>query len=118
MKWPSWFAKAHAPSVPVNATANAQPVAAKAAWPWLIREPFAGAWQQNREVAANTLLQNSVVFACVTLISQDLSKLRAQLRQRTANDTWRITRNPAYDPVLRKPNQYQSAMGAEFVDRR
>lgn len=110
MKWP-WLIKAQPPAVPANTQAHAQPVATPVQrWPWLIREPFSGAWQQNREVTQPVLAQNATVFACITLLAQDVAKLRAQLRQRTTNDVWKVASNSAYDPVLRRPNHYQSAM--------
>lgn len=75
-------------------------------WP-LVKESFTGAWQQNIEVKADTVLANHADFACRTLIASDISKLRIKLMQK--NDLiWEETTSAAYSPVLRKPNRYQT----------
>ena len=74
----------------------------------IIHEPFSGAWQRNIEVNADTALSYSAVYACVTLIASDIGKLRLRLVQQDSNGIWTETENPAYSPVLRKPNRYQT----------
>lgn len=76
-------------------------------WP-LIRESFTGAWQQNVEVKAATVQAHHAVFACQSLIASDISKLPCRLVQRDGDGIWGEVSNPAYSPVLRKPNAYQS----------
>lgn len=76
-------------------------------WP-LIRESYSGAWQQNVEINANTVLSYNAVFACQTLIASDISKLRVKLVQRGEGNVWSEFENPAYSPVLRKPNPWQT----------
>jgi len=76
-------------------------------WP-LIREPFTGAWQRNQECSADTALAFAAVYACVTLIAQDIAKLRVYLVQKNRDGIWEEIENPAYSPVLRKPNHYQN----------
>lgn len=76
-------------------------------WP-IIRESFAGAWQQNVEVDQNLVLSYHAVFACITLISQDIAKLRVKLVQQSSDGIWTEVKNSAYDPVLRKPNTLQN----------
>jgi HK97 family phage portal protein len=84
-------------------------------WP-VVRESFTGAWQQNIELTGETLLTNPTVFACVTRISQDIGKLRLRLVVNEGNaDIWTPTTNPAYSPVLRKPNHYQTTV--KFVEQ-
>lgn len=46
-------------------------------------------------------------FACKTLIARDIGKLRIKLVQQ-ANGIWSETENPAFSPVLRKPNRFQT----------
>jgi HK97 family phage portal protein len=76
-------------------------------WP-LIREPFAGAWQRNlSETVPENVLAFSAVYACVTLIAKDIAKLRIKLVQQDDSGIWSETENPAFSPVLRKPNRYQ-----------
>ena len=74
----------------------------------MIHEPFTGAWQRNIEVRADTALTYSAVYACITLIASDIGKLRLRLVQQDSNGIWTETENPAYSPVLRKPNRYQT----------
>lgn len=77
-------------------------------WRRVVFEAFAGAWQQNVEVKAEDCLAFHAVFACMTLIASDISKLRVKLVQQSNDGIWSETTNPAYSPVLRKPNGYQT----------
>lgn len=76
-------------------------------WP-IIREPFTGAWQQNREIRAESVLAHHAVYACVTLISSDIGKLRPKLVLQSKDGIWQETQSAAFSPVLRKPNRYQN----------
>lgn len=78
-------------------------------WFGLIREAFAGAWQRNITIdSTESMLAYSAVYSCISLISKDIGKLRPCLKQRSKQDIWEDTENPAYSPVLRKPNRYQT----------
>lgn len=108
----SWFgfAKAAPPR-------GLQTVAARSGgWMPVIREPFAGAWQRNLEVTAPDALGYSAVWACATLIASDISKLWLRLveHQDGPDGIWLEVENPAYSPVLRKPNRYQNRI--KFVE--
>lgn len=83
--------------------------------PLIVREPFTGAWQRNEEIRADSVLANPTVFACVTRIAQDISKLPLRLVEQTSAGIWVETTNPAYSPVLRSPNHYQLA--PKFVEQ-
>jgi HK97 family phage portal protein len=74
---------------------------------WLIREPYQGAWQRNEELTADQSMAFHAVFACHTLICSDIAKLRVKLVE-LKSSVWQETKNPAYSPVLRKPNHYQT----------
>jgi HK97 family phage portal protein len=76
-------------------------------WP-VIREPFAGAWQRNMEIRAESVLTYHAVYACITLIASDISKLRIRLVQQDDDGIWTETTAAAFSPVLRKPNRYQN----------
>lgn len=76
-------------------------------WP-LIREPYTGAWQRNDAETAETLLTFHALYRCITLISQDIAKMRVKLVQRTTDDIWTEFESAAFTPVLRKPNRYQT----------
>jgi HK97 family phage portal protein len=76
-------------------------------WP-IIKESFTGAWQQNVEVKQESVLSFHAVFACQTLIASDIAKLRVKLVQQDSDGIWNEVKNPAYSPVLRKPNRFQT----------
>lgn len=78
---------------------------------WLsgIRESFTGAWQRNVVVEpAETILSFSAVYACVTLIADDIAKLRIKLMQQGVAGIWSEAYSPSFSPVLTKPNRYQT----------
>lgn len=77
-------------------------------WVTLVREWFPGQWQQHVEVDPETVLSFSAVYACITLIAHDVSKMRAKLVAQQASGIWKEIQNPAFSPVLRKPNHFQT----------
>lgn len=75
-----------------------------------ITEPFSGAWQMNKEEKRGDLITYPTLFACIFRISSDIGKLPFALSEWDANA--RISKtveNPAYSPVLRKPNGFQTS---------
>lgn len=76
-------------------------------WQPLIRDPFTGAWQRNLELTQTDLLSYSTVFACITLIASDISKMALNLVT-LAQGVWQEDTNSAYSPVLDKPNHFQT----------
>lgn len=76
-------------------------------WP-VIRESFAGAWQQNITVDTTTVLSFHALYACLALISGDISKLRVRVVTLDGDGIWVEKDNPSYSPVLRKPNHFQT----------
>jgi len=85
----------------------AAPVPGTGGWLSVVREPFTGAWQQNQEIAAPSVLAYSAVFACTTLIAQDIGKLPLRLVEQDDAGIWTEIWSPAFSPVLAKPNRYQ-----------
>lgn len=81
-------------------------------WP-LVREPFAGAWQQNIEWRRETVLAYHAIFACITLIASDISKLRVKL-VKEAGGIWTEIPYGNYK-VLDTPNTYQNHI--QFFER-
>lgn len=73
-----------------------------------ILESVTGAWQQNLVVDQQSVLANHAVFACTTLIASDIAKLRLKLVEEDAGGIWTELENPAFSPVLRKPNDFQN----------
>src|ERR1051326_6139003 len=83
-------------------------------WP-IIKEPFTGAWQRNREIRNENVLSYSPVYACVTLVASDISKIGLCLVEQDADGIWTDTTNSAFSPVLRKPNRYQNRI--KFIEQ-
>jgi HK97 family phage portal protein len=83
--------------------------------PLVVREPYTGAWQMNVEGRRDQILQYAPVFACVTLIAADMGKLTLRLVEQNDDDVWEEARSPAFSPVLRKPNRYQTT--PKFVEQ-
>jgi HK97 family phage portal protein len=77
-------------------------------WP-TIDEPYTGAWQNNDELRLDTVVNNPTVFACVTLISNDIGTLRNKLVEELEDGrTVEIKQSGAFLPVLTRPNRYQN----------
>jgi len=75
----------------------------------VVREPFTGAWQKNVECeSTKNILAFSAVYACVSLIADDISKLRLKLIQLQDDGTWKEVTTSPFVPFLRKPNRYQT----------
>lgn len=74
-----------------------------------ITEPFAGAWQMNVEEKQCDILCYPTLYACLSRISRDIGTLPFLLQQEDSSGIWNNVDNPAYSPVLRKPNHYQTA---------
>jgi len=69
----------------------------------------AGAWQaDDTPINTDKVLANWAVYSCLTLIAQDLGKMRLKLVELGADGIWREVRSAAFSPVLKKPNRYQT----------
>jgi HK97 family phage portal protein len=84
-------------------------------WYPMIREPYTGAWQKDDPLPLTTVVSNPTVFACASLIATDIAKLRLRLVEQDEFGVWTETTNPAYSPVLRTPNRYQTPF--QFVQQ-
>jgi HK97 family phage portal protein len=83
-------------------------------WGW-ITEAFGGMFQTNTRIDnTQDVLSFSPVYACVSLISGDIAKLRLILERRQGA-VWAEFENPAYSPVLRRPNRYQTKF--QFIEQ-
>lgn len=74
-------------------------------WPRVL-ESYTGAWQANVVIDRRAIPENWAVFACVTLIANDISKMPARVMQ--FSDKLKIWEPTLQRPVLRKPNRYQT----------
>ncbi|MGE0805000.1 MAG: phage portal protein [Burkholderiaceae bacterium] len=86
-------------------------------WVPFVRESFTGAWQRNIEVDKHeSLLAFSAVYACVSLVASDISKLRIRVMADSGGDNWsEVTRATALAEILRYPNQYQTRQ--QFIEQ-
>lgn len=91
-----------------KAPGNLAGVDSRGNWLSIIREGFSGAWQSNVEISVTNVMTFSAVYSCVTLIASDIGKLRIKLMQQDAEGIWTETESPAFSPVLRKPNKFQT----------
>lgn len=84
---------------------------------WLtIFESHPGGFQQDAPpINPERVLANWAVYACLTLISSDLGKLRIKLMQRDDDGIKTETRSSAFSPVLDKPNGYQTRQ--KFIEQ-
>jgi HK97 family phage portal protein len=69
-----------------------------------------GDWQRARRLDTDGMIEQSVVWSCLKLISGDVSKCGPILKQQQPSGIWQTAQNPAYSPVIAKPNAYQSPM--------
>jgi HK97 family phage portal protein len=77
-------------------------------WVNIVRESFPGAFQRDIVVTTADVLAFPTVYRCINLISSDVAKLRVRLVQQDSDGIWSEVKNPAYSPVLRKPNRHQT----------
>jgi HK97 family phage portal protein len=75
-----------------------------------------GDWQKGvAPESKETLLTNSSIYACVTGIANDISKLRIKLTENEDGIWEEVDSNSPFLPVLRKPNRYQNRI--KFVEQ-
>ena len=103
----SLFEKVLSPVSSVSPLSSSLP--GSGGWFGVVKESFAGAWQQNVEIRTDMVLTYSAVFRCIGLISSDVAKMRIRLvQQQPSTGIWLEASNPAFSPVLRKPNRWQN----------
>ena len=72
----------------------------------LVKEPFAGAWQRNKELKKETSLSHYAAFSCISNISQDIAKLPFVFMRQSQGVDQHV--DHAVLKMLRKPNLYQN----------
>lgn len=72
----------------------------------IIHEPFTGAWQRNMELKREDISSFFAVFACVSKIAQDVSKLPL-LTKVKLDGIWQGQEVKDYH-FIKKPNHYQT----------
>lgn len=84
------------------------PVDSRRGWWPIVREAFSGAWQRNEEWSVDTVLAYHAVYSCITLISNDIGKLRPRLVKIDADGIWKESSPKDFSKVLLKPNRFQN----------
>lgn len=82
------------------------PVGGGNGWLPIIHEPYTGAWQKGDELKRTDLTSFHAVFACVSLISTDIGKLRIQTKS-VQNGVLLPTKSRT-GTLLKKPNRHQT----------
>jgi HK97 family phage portal protein len=95
-------------SLQTKAQQTLQPLNSRGSWWPVIRESFSGAWQRNVDINVDTVLTFHAVYACISLIAGDISKMCLRLVAEDENGIWEPVESAAFSPVLRKPNRYQN----------
>ena len=90
-----------------KSASTAQPVNGGDVW-HTIHEPFTGAWQRNEEieVSKNDQMRHHAVFACVSLITRDIGKLKIKTKRKVEGVSQVCT--SCVMPLLAKPNDFQN----------
>lgn len=100
--------------IPFTSKANDQntvtpirsPYAVSSPWGTIV-EAFGGMWQRNLVIDdKQSILAFAAVFACNSLLSKDVGKLRPRLMEKKG-DVWKEVPNPA-SPIFIRPNRYQT----------
>lgn len=81
-------------------------------WRSVGSESFSGAWQANEEISLDTASSYFAVYSCVTLIANDIGKLKPFIRANVKN-IWQVVTNPV-TTLLNRPNRYQNRI--QFVE--
>lgn len=82
-------------------------------WYSILREPFAGAWQEGVSYTGpREIVAFSAVFACITIIANDIAKLRVKVMVRSASGVGQevVGKDVQRYRVLKRPNHYQNWM--------
>ncbi|MGE6408819.1 MULTISPECIES: phage portal protein [unclassified Psychrobacter] len=90
-----------------KSASTAQPVTGGDVW-HTIHEPSTGAWQRNQEieVSKNDQMRHHAVFACVSLITRDIGKLKIKAKKKIDGVSQDCDSN--VKKLLAKPNHYQN----------
>ena len=62
----------------------------------------------NIDIRVENVLTYTAVFSCISLIANDIAKLRLRLVRQDDEGIWVETESSAFSPVLRRPNRYQN----------
>jgi len=84
-------------------------------WISLLRANMDGTWQYDTEINNESALAYTPFYACLTLIAGDIGKICLQLMEKESRSgIWVETTSPAFSPLLRKPNHFQTRQ--QFIE--
>ena len=66
-------------------------------------------------IRVENVLTYTAVFSCISLIANDIAKLRLRLVRQDDDGIWVETESSAFSPVLRRPNRYQNRI--QFISQ-
>jgi HK97 family phage portal protein len=75
-----------------------------------IWESTPGTWQQHSPIDYDRVTSHAAVFACMTLIASDISKLRIKRVKIDGDGIWSEKMSHEYSALFRNPNRYQNAI--------
>ncbi|MFB6347842.1 phage portal protein [Moraxella sp. ZJ142] len=75
-------------------------------WYPMVHEPHAGAWQKGETLNRTDVVNFHAVFACVSLISSDIGKLKIELKSR--KDGVLLPTKSRSQAILSVPNRHQT----------
>ncbi|EBG9558152.1 phage portal protein [Salmonella enterica subsp. enterica serovar Lome] len=81
---------------------------ADAGWFPIIRESYAGAWQQGVTVSKETVLAFYAIFSCISLISSDIAKMPIRLMAEGSDGIGIEQKSGDVVLLLRRPNSFQN----------
>src|SRR6478609_6285736 len=93
-----------------TAPAITAPVDNRGGWYPYVREPYAGAWQNNDGWVVDCVLGHPIVYACTTLIANDIGKLPLRQIEEGQGQIWVPVRDARSEKILTKPNNYQNSI--------
>jgi HK97 family phage portal protein len=95
---------------------NLSPTSIDNVWYPALQDSFAGAWQRGVRARRDDVLAFLPVYACVTRIANDISKLPFRLVEKGSDRITREIQSAAFSPVLDKPNIYQRTQ-KKFIEQ-
>ena len=71
-------------------------------------------WQTDTPLTNDSILAYTPVYSCATLIAGDIGKILLRLMEKHGSGIWIEATSPAFSPLLRKPNHFQTRQ--QFIE--
>lgn len=82
-------------------------------WMTLFNSNRDSIWQSDAKINKDNAFAYVPVYSCATLIASDIGKICIELKEEI-DDVWTEKESPAFSPVLRNPNHYQTRQ--QFIE--